>query len=719
MKQIYVIVLVLLASITQIKAQSDSDLSGDELIAGGNYFAAVKAFEQDVKAEPQEASLWLKLGYCYLELPGEYENAIKKLEKAVELSATGKDKFTNLDSRYTLARAYHAAYRFDDAIRTFNELVAEADVVKFKAIEEIEYELQISKNAKELIDTKVKIRIERAPGQINSESTDHSPFLVGDVLYFTSKRKPKTNAVKDYDGQYNEKIYYTNVNSPDAVEQAPSPISTDGSDAVCWVSDDESLLMYYHHESIWLSERTDGVYSEPKVFKATKSNYREPDAAMSLDGNTVIFASERPGGLGGIDLYQITKVGEEWSKPINLGGNINTPYDDNSPFLHDDGTLYFASKGHNTMGEYDIFYAAPEGSGFAKAVNLGFPTNSVSNDLHYFLSKDKSKAYYTSYRAGCTGYSDIFLINYADSSAKYLVVEADINTAGASPENVDLKIINITDKKSGFEGNLNAASKMELGVERGKEYYAEVKTPGYFPEAFTFTAPTDTTRKRELHSRNLTPVKYENVTKNYKIKFDKKSEDLTENTKLFLNTVTDFHKENPDFVIDITVASEGKDKTNKQRSETVVNYLKEKGVPKEKISVNLINYPGSEGDALLTIMDEGTREKAYIADIDETGTETTTKTTDSTKTVPDPGMKLTKGEYVIQVLASKREISKSDKFFKNCACDVTIVKGKDGINRYMFGNYKYQADAEENLKIIKRKGYLDAFIRPSDWYTEH
>jgi len=109
-----------------------------------------------------------------------------------------------------------------------------------------------------------------------------------------------------------------------------------------------------------------------------------------------------------------------------------------------------------------------------------------------------------------------------------------------------------------------------------------------------------------------------------------------------------------------------------------------------------------------------------VADIDETGntTPTTNKTGDGSydNTKPDAGNVVGTGEYVIQILAAKRIITKSDPFFKKCRCNVTIVKGKDGLNRYMFGNYKYQADAEENLKIIVRKGYGDAFIRPSDWY---
>ncbi len=721
MKNVYLTLIIWVFFFAQLSAQQDNAGLGEKQIAGGNYFAAAQSFEKATAEHPEKPELWLRLGYCYLELPGEHEAAVDKLEKAVELSKDSKDKYLSLDCRYTLARAYHCAYRFDDAIRTFNELVADSEIAKYQAFEDIEYEIEKAKNAKLLIDSKTEIRIVRAKGSVNSDATDHSPFLVCENLYFTSKRKPNSNGISDFDGQYNEKIYISQTTNPEVAVQMDAPISSEASDAVCWVSEDESLMLFYRKETIWLGKKENGTFLEPKPIKALKSNYREPDAAMSQDGNTIIFASDRPGGIGGLDLYKITKSGEdEWSKPVNLGAQINSPYDDNSPYIHDDGTLYFASRGHNSMGEYDIFYATSDNGNYSEAVNMGFPTNSVANDTHYFLSKDKAQAYFTSSRVGSLGYSDIYYINYADSSLKYLVVEADINTSGASPENVNLKIQNVTDDKAGYQGNLNASKRMELGVQRGKDYYAEVTSKGYFPEAFVFTAPTDTTRKRELSSRKLDTIKYEDVTKNYKVGFDKGSDEINENTTLFLNTITEFHKENPEFVIDVTVPDEGNGKRNKKRTQTVVDYLTKNGIPEEKISVNLIDYKGKDGDALLTIMDEGTRKKAYVADIDETGntTPTTNKTGDGSydNTKPDAGNVVGTGEYVIQILAAKRIITKSDPFFKKCRCNVTIVKGKDGLNRYMFGNYKYQADAEENLKIIVRKGYGDAFIRPSDWY---
>lgn len=722
-----ILLFALLLITVSLGAQKSQNIPGDQLIAAHNYTAAVEYYKKAVQAKPDDAEYYLKLGYCYTEIPEQRDKAIEQLEKAVELSENSKKRFLHADARFTLARAYHDAHRFDDAIRVFNELIVEEEIEKFKAIEEIEYEIAKSENAKKHIDNRKEIRVDRAKGDINSDSHDHSPCLAGDVLYFTSKRKPSKNPIADYDGQYNENIFKLPLSNLSNAQQVDEPLTTEGNDAVCWISEDEALILFYRDENIWISRKEDGQYTEPEKFKAVNSRYRETDAALSRDGNTIIFASERPGGFGGLDLYVCRKEGEnKWSDPVNLGNNINTPYDDNSPFIHDDGTLYFASQGHDSMGDYDIFSAVPEGDSFAKPQNLAYPTNTVYNDIYYFLSKDKSKAWFTSDRNGSKGYTDIYHINYADSSAKYLVVEADINTAGASPENVNVKLTDVESGEETYNGKLNQKGKVEQGVERGKNYYAAVETEGYFPEAFTFSAPADTSRKRELTKRNLEPVKYENVSKHYKIKYDEDKNELNNESKMFMNTLADFHKKNPDFVIDVTVPDNGNEKDMKKRTQNAVDYLKENGVPEEKISVNLINYNEKGDKALLTVMDEGTRKKAYTAPVSDGsntadgGNADTDKVPTGDKT-PDAGNLLQNGYYVIQIAAFNKERSLDNVYFSKCSSKskIKIIKGKDGIYRYIFGSYKYQADAEENLKIIIRKGFSDAFIRPTSWYDEH
>ena len=127
---------------------------------------------------------------------------------------------------------------------------------------------------------------------------------------------------------------------------------------------------------------------------------------------------------GGKDIYRIKKLpNEKWSNPLNLGPSVNTKYDEDAPFLHPDGvTLYFSSKGHNTIGEYDIFKTTinTETNEYSKAENLGYPINDVSNDIFFVLSVDGQRGYYSSIKEETFGGIDIYQIDtrFGDNDLK-------------------------------------------------------------------------------------------------------------------------------------------------------------------------------------------------------------------------------------------------------------------------------------------------------------
>ncbi len=134
--------------------------------------------------------------------------------------------------------------------------------------------------------------------------------------------------------------------------------------------------------------------------------------ALSADGRTMVFAADRPGGYGGTDLYRSTLLadGSAWSEPVNLGAAINTPGQEAFPFLHADGTLYFASDGLPGFGGLDVFSAAPEGEGFAAPRNLGKPVNSSRDDHGLILDEERAEGYLVSNRFGGRGGDDLYRV---------------------------------------------------------------------------------------------------------------------------------------------------------------------------------------------------------------------------------------------------------------------------------------------------------------------
>ena len=138
----------------------------------------------------------------------------------------------------------------------------------------------------------------------------------------------------------------------------------------------------------------------------------DSQAAISCDGRQLFFASTRPGGIGGSDLYRCERLDDgRWSEPVNLGDGVNTPEDEEAPFLSNDGeTLYFSSMGHQSLGDQDIFFSRWDTGRhrWSKAVNIGPPINSANRELGFHLSADGKQGFFASDRPGGSGGLDIY-----------------------------------------------------------------------------------------------------------------------------------------------------------------------------------------------------------------------------------------------------------------------------------------------------------------------
>ena len=136
--------------------------------------------------------------------------------------------------------------------------------------------------------------------------------------------------------------------------------------------------------------------------------------SLTKDGKTLYFASDKPGGYGGVDLYVSNReIGGTWGTPVNLGPKINTSGDDMFPYIADDGTLYFASNGHTGLGGLDVYSTTSIKTGnklttWTEPENLGYPINTNSDDFGYIINKDNKNGYFVSNRAGGKGDDDIY-----------------------------------------------------------------------------------------------------------------------------------------------------------------------------------------------------------------------------------------------------------------------------------------------------------------------
>jgi hypothetical protein len=152
-----------------------------------------------------------------------------------------------------------------------------------------------------------------------------------------------------------------------------------------------------------------------KLNKNINTRYWESHGFVTEDGEQLIFASDRPGGFGGLDLYLSKKVNGDWGPPVNLGPEINTQFNEDRPFLINNGKiLFFSSQGHSTMGGYDLFRSELQSNGlWSKPSNLGYPINTPDDNIFFMPVENGNAGYYSTNKdpAG-EGKEDIYKITF-------------------------------------------------------------------------------------------------------------------------------------------------------------------------------------------------------------------------------------------------------------------------------------------------------------------
>jgi outer membrane protein OmpA-like peptidoglycan-associated protein len=215
--------------------------------------------------------------------------------------------------------------------------------------------------------------------------------------------------------------------------------------------------------------------------------------ALSKDGNRLFFASDMPGGYGGYDLYYVEKKADTWSKPVNLGADINTTGNEVFPFLHESGTLFFSSNGHNGSGSLDIFSIDISGNDWGELNNLGSPFNSAKDDLGFILNEEGTRGYFSSDRPDGSGEDDIYMfesavpiINSEAAMLSAMIVAYDARTNERIP-NAGIRIFQRTE--DGFvEGN-NFYDVQTLPGNNGELVLKlQRKNEGELPEPTIFTS---------------------------------------------------------------------------------------------------------------------------------------------------------------------------------------------------------------------------------------
>lgn len=311
---------------------------------------------------------------------------------------------------FYIARCNHLMYNFAVAIDYYrleiNKANRAGDTLYAGKLEKYITECQSGIDL--MAKRKDNISVRSLPVPVNSAWSDYAAFVTDDKrIFFTSGRsasgKGQTDddiftSVKDADG-WSEAISVeplVNAGKNDAV----AGFSGDGLNIYVWNVENNGDIYFSSYDGMRWSKSVPlpGMINSPA---------EETSVCFSASGDTALFVSNRPGSKGGKDIFFSVREGGQWMEPVNIGEIINTPFDEESVFLSND-TLYFSSKGHNSMGGYDIFMSIRKGNTWSKPVNVGYPINSTYDDLFYNSSGER--AFLSSDRPGGMGKSDIYSV---------------------------------------------------------------------------------------------------------------------------------------------------------------------------------------------------------------------------------------------------------------------------------------------------------------------
>lgn len=407
--------------LAQTPSFSKDFMAGEEALLKKDYKKAIRQFEKVLNARPELHAARRYIGVCY-ELMGDYAKALEQYETIIE-----RDSMFSRTMYYRAAEAYQKSGNPDKALSYYGKF----EVMLGRPLEEFngvtETEIAEETDMVEKLDRNIRAsvitmdstnflnlgEVKNLGPNINSRYHDYYPYISNDqkIMFFTSLKEGK-----------DEDLYYSlNVNGvwKDAVQVSKAFNTPKDEGMATFVRDGKTMFFIGCDRvsakspcDIW-EARLDGVeFKEIKEMKGKiNSDFWDSQACISCDGSTIYFASRRPGGLGGQDIWKSHRLSDgSWDEPVNMGSPINTPQDEESPFITNDGeTLYFSSEGHVGLGDQDLFMSRVDRRGtWSIPINLGSKINSPHRELGFFLSADGKTGYFASDRPDSYGGMDIY-----------------------------------------------------------------------------------------------------------------------------------------------------------------------------------------------------------------------------------------------------------------------------------------------------------------------
>jgi len=504
-----------------------------------------------------------------------------------------------------------AVISFTSAIH-LDEAMVEAHIKK-----EGQYMLASARYAEQAIKTPVPFDPKNLGPGINTTRDEYLPSITADeqTLVYTVLL-PRSEGVDPANPNNFQEDFYQGKFIGGKWDQGMSmgsSVNTEGNEGAQCISADGKILFFtacqeldgaypggregFGRCDIFFSRNIDGKWSPPKnAGPPISTQFWDSQPCLSPDGTTLYFASNRPGGKGSIDLWKCTLDEKGWGKPVNLGDSINTPYAETSPFIHPDNhTFYFSSEGHPGFGRNDLFVSRINDKGeFSKPSNLGYPINTLGNEISLVVSANGRTAYYSSERKEGMGGLDLYSFELPEKAKatpvtymkgkvfdkktkKYIQAKFELIDLATSQTIMS----SYSDGKSG---------EFLVCLPANKNYALNVSKNGYLFYSENFSLKEKNDNKPYLMDIPLQPLDTGTVVELKNIFFETAKFDLKEESKVELSKLIGFLNVNKDIHIQISGHTDnvGDKKSNQllsqNRAKAVYDYLIAHGIVNTRLS---------------------------------------------------------------------------------------------------------------------------------------
>ncbi len=562
---------------------------------------AIKSFEKTLEIEPNFIEAHLILGDIYLD-----NKKINSAKIHYQQAATIDSSFFPKawywlgalemnDNQFKSAKAY-----FETFLR-FNKEDAEYQAIAERAIEEAVFRDYATENP-------VPFLPQNMGANINSEHSEYLPTLTADEqTLIITRREPRKKTTTAYTPEEEDFYISTKVNDEwTKAVRMPEPLNSNGNEGAQCISQDGRFIIFTICDredgmgscDLYWSKKEGEKWSKPRNMGSNvNSSAWDSQPSFSIDGKTLYFTSNRPGGKGGRDLWKTTlQENGNWSKAINLGDSINTPKDEVSPFIHyDDQTLYFASNGHIGMGGYDIFYSRKiDEETWSTPINIGYPINTSEDDMNLIIGANGKTAIFSTDKLGGYGKQDLYTFELyeearpmATTYMKGIVYDEKTEQRLAA----DFKVIDLENEKeitSAKADPITGSFLLSLPVNRN--YALNVSMDGYLFYSDNFELLSGTPDEPFLKNIPMKPIAIGESVVLRNVFFETNKYDLKEESQVELTKLIDFMNTNPRFTIEISGHTDNiGNKNNNQilsefRAKAIYDFLIHHGISASRLS---------------------------------------------------------------------------------------------------------------------------------------